>query len=474
MTNAVLDQMQIRFTSVEGSLARLLHRLPGMAYRCAVSPDFKYTLEFASRGCEALLGVSTEEILRNPANLIERMMPEEDVRMEQKILYESLLARKPYEMYYRIMPKGQPMKWVWDKGEGVFDTDGPLYIEGFIMDVTGQKTREQNLWEENQHLRSSIKNSYGLGAIVGKSEAMQDVYSRMLKAAGSDMNVLLCGESGSGKELVARTIHELSGIKGRYVPVNCAAIPEQLLESEFFGHVKGAFSGAISNNAGYLSAANGGTLFLDEIGELPLKLQVKLLRALEDKSYTPVGASETKHSNFRLISATNQDLQEMVRQRAMRSDFYYRIHVLVIQLPPLRARQGDIPLLMDAYAKVRGIIKPIPPSVRLFLEEYSWPGNVRELQNALDRFWTFGETGIMPPIGGADPLLFSPLNRPSSAVPEFTERAGALRLLKDDMEKHSIVSMLAHCGGKKALTAASLGITTRTLQRKIKKYAIAR
>ncbi len=477
MTNAILEQMHSRFSSVEGSLARLLDRLPGMAYRCAVDEDYEYTLEFVSQGCKPLFGISMEEVLQNPANIIERMMPEEDVILERATLLECLMARRPYDIFYRITPPGQQMKWVWDKGEGVYDAEGRcLYIEGIMMDVTELKTREQRLWEENQHLRSSIKNSYGLGAIVGKSEAMQNVYSLMLKAAGSDTNVLLHGETGSGKDLAARTIHELSGVKGRYVPVNCAAIPEQLLESEFFGHVKGAFSGATSNNAGHLSAANDGTLFLDEISELPLKLQVKLLRALESKTYTPVGSSEVKHSKFRLISATNQDLQEMVRQRTMRADFYYRIHVLAIQLPPLRFRHGDIPLLIDAYAKDRGITKPIPAQVRLALEQYSWPGNVRELQNALDRFWAFGDTGIE--LDSVEAGFISqqrdpppPAAQPADALNQSGE---SLSRAKDELEKFRIIDALERHNWKKGATAAALGITMRTLQRKAKRYGIRR
>ena len=189
--------------------------------------------------------------------------------------------------------------------------------------------------------------------MVGQSEPMRQLYSQILRAAETDSNVIIYGETGCGKDLVARSIHEYSGRKGNYVPVNCGAIPEQLLESEFFGHVKGAFSGAHANKDGYIGAAHGGTLFLDEIGELPLHLQVKLLRAIENKMYTPVGDNKPRKSSFRLIAATNQDLARMVREKKMRSDFYYRVHVLSITLPPLRERQGDIPLLVDAWMERR-------------------------------------------------------------------------------------------------------------------------
>jgi len=165
---------------------------------------------------------------------------------------------------------------------------------------------------------------------------MRRMYERIIKAAETDTTVIIYGETGSGKDVTARAIHSLSGGNGPYVPVNCGAIPESLMESEFFGHVRGAFTGASSSKEGYIAAANGGTLFLDEIGELPLHLQVKLLRTLENHTYTPVGSNTPRSSTFRLIAATNQDLAEMVKAKKMRADFYYRVHVLAITLPPLR------------------------------------------------------------------------------------------------------------------------------------------
>lgn len=476
MSSETLLQMQRRLMQVEGSLARLLNHLPGMAYRCRVSDNFEYTLEFVSKGSETLLGRKADDILDNPANLIERMMVDGDLPLVRKMMHDAIISGTSYELFYRlVMPQGN-IKWIWDQGDGVLDERGRcVYIEGIIMDVTDQKNREQSLLEENQHLRSSIKNAYGLGNIVGKSEAMQNVYSLMLKAAGSGTNVILYGETGSGKDMAARTIHELSGVQGRYVPVNCSAIPDQLLESEFFGYIKGAFSGAVSNHAGYLAAAHEGTLFLDEIAELPLRLQAKLLRALESKTYTPVGSSEVKRSNFRLICATNQDLQEMVRRRELRADFFYRIHVLAIQLPPLRSRLDDIPLLIDAYAKQRGIVKPVPASVRLAMEQYTWPGNVRELQNALDRFWAFGDTGI--DFGTArDGFICMPVDTPLAESARSHARSGSpsLRVAKGEMEKHRILAALDQHNWKRGAAATALGITMRTLQRKVKQYGIAR
>ena len=447
----------------------MLNHLPGTAYRCKVGRDFQFRLVFLSKGAEVLFGMTPEDMLQAQTNVVESLMNEEDKEMARTTMRAATLEKKPYEIYYRIVLATGEEKWVWDQGEGVFDNSGQCrFIEGIIMDVTEQKNKEWHLWQENELLRSSIKNSYGLGSMIGKSDSIQHCYRLLLRAADNDNNVVLYGETGVGKDLAARTIHEISGVKGRFVPVNCAAIPEQLLESEFFGHVKGAFSGAVSNHAGHLAAANGGTLFLDEVGELPKSLQSKLLRSIESKSYTPVGSSDIRHSSFRLISATNCDLQELVQRGEMRADFYYRIHVLSITLPPLRERAGDIPLLVDSYAKERNIEKRLPSALLLAMEQYDWPGNVRELQNTLDRYWAFGdmEIGLK---NYASELVFipAPENAESPAV-------ATLSASREEMEKQRIKSVLHQHDWKKGKTAAALGVTPRTLQRKLKRYNITR
>ncbi len=472
-----LQEMQRRLSQVEGSYYRLLNHLPGVAYRCVVRNGHSYMLDFVSSRSERLLGLPPDELVFMHSNVIEQMTFPEDLQQVRDAILECVRTQRGYELYYRVRLKNGEVKWIWDQGEGIFDADGVcVNIEGILMDVTEQKNHEIALAEENLKLRSSIKNSYGLGKMVGKSDAMQKSYELMLKAAKCDSNVMIYGDTGVGKDLAAQTIHELSGVSGRYVPVNCGAIPEQLLESQFFGHVKGAFSGATSNQQGFLGAAHDGTLFLDEVGELPLNLQVKLLRALETKSYTPVGSNEVRRSNFRLISATNRDLQKMVASGVMRADFFYRIHVLTVRLPSLSERHGDIPLLIDAYAREKGIDTPLPMSVRMAMEQYNWPGNVRELQNALERFWAFGETGL--DVGGpGDGFVCMPRGLVPDGVLAAeapTQPVMALSDARENTEKQRIIAALEANRWKKGDTAVALGVTTRTLQRKLKKYGIKR
>ncbi len=488
-----IEQMQTRLAEVEGSLARLLNHLPGLAYRCRLEEGDNYILTFVSKGSKGILELEPEEIYENPSNIIERMMPDEDRTQVRENMHQSITAGLPYELFYRIRPASGREKWIWDQGEGIYDPGGQChYVEGIMMDVTDQKIRELSLRNENRALRRSIKSAYGLGKIIGKSDAMQHMYGLLIKAAESEAGVVLYGETGVGKDLAAQTIHDLSGVKGRYVPVNCGAIPDNLLESEFFGHVRGAFSGAVGNNAGLLAAADGGTLFLDEVAELPLKLQVKLLRAIESKTYTQVGSSEPRRSNFRLISATNQDLHALVQRREIREDFFYRIHVLAVHVPPLRIRRGDLPLLVDAYARQRGIAEPIPADLLAYMEQYPWPGNIRELHNSLDRYWAFGDPGIdfcaaedrhdpyaarrLCSGGAAGRVGLAAPHAPGAAVSGNEEDAlgPSLRDATGELEKYRIKAALDACHWRKGKAAEALGVTMRTLQRKMKKYGMTR
>ena len=317
--------------------------------------------------------------------------------------------------------------------------------------------RADLLNDENRVLRSSLKERYRLGDILGRSPAMQTVYELILKAAATDASVAIFGESGSGKELVAHAIHDQSARKHhRFVAVNCGAVQESLFEREFFGHRKGAFSSAHADSPGYLDMAAGGTLFLDEVSELTVTMQAKLLRALEGGGYRPVGGMETLFSDFRMISASNAELEDRVAAGLMRNDFFYRVQVIRIQLPPLRRRKQDIPLLSEHFLrKMKPADAParVPGRVMDVLMEYDWPGNVRELRNVLQRYVTLGHIEFLSP-GGRE-----------AESPDGQDLN--LRHAVQDMEKNLIAKALKQAGGNRTRAAALLGISRRALFRKL-------
>ncbi len=256
------------------------------------------------------------------------------------------------------------------------------------------------------------------------------------------------------------------------MPVNCAAIPENLLESEFFGHEKGAFTGAHADKQGYLDLADGGTLFLDEVGELSLGLQAKLLRAIEGGGYSPVGGSVSRASDFRIIAATNRDLPEQLREGGMREDFFYRIHVIPIRVPPLRERREDIPLLLEHFFRVfsgDGRIPPVPGHVIEVLMRYDWPGNVRELQNVVQRYTAVGLIDLpASPDSGRGRSRMGPSERK-----EGPSKGVRLQVLVDDAERAALRNALDSSGGNRSRAARALGISRRTLLRKMKRLDVS-
>ncbi len=460
--------------TVEESYHRLLSHIPGMVYRCRAGKvledngvqHFEYNLEFVSEGSFALFGIHAEDMVEKNQNVIERMThPDDLARMRQEI-YDRVVAHESYQVMYRVLLPGGVVKWIWDQGEGVYGPDDGLwYLEGVIMDISEQKFMEQSLREQNRQFRTS-STMLGLGGLVGQSEGMLNVYELIKKASETDANVIIYGETGSGKDVAARTIHSLSGKKGAYVPVNCGAIPETLMESEFFGHIKGAFTGASSGSEGYIAAADGGTLFLDEIGELPLHLQVKLLRTLENKMYTPVGSHTPRKSSFRLIAATNRNLAAMVREKKMREDFYYRVNVLSITIPPLRERLGDLPLLIASWKEKRQVHKEIPLRIRLAMEHHDWPGNVRELQNFLERYAAIGDEALKT-LGGVDRTV-------EKELMPMVRTGLSLAAATDELEEKFILHALEECRWNRGDAAQMLGLNLRTMQRKMKRLGIGR
>jgi len=364
----------------------------------------------------------------------------------------------------------------------VFDSEGQAsHLQAVVLDITARKAtedwlrqREAELAAKNRRLKSSMRTASRFGNIIGKSQAMQEVYENILKAAESNAHVIIYGDSGTGKELVAKTIHNLSdrGSK-QFVTVHCGAIPENLVESEFFGYRKGAFTGADQDKPGYLDAADGGTLFMDEIGELNLTMQVKLLRAIEGGGYTPIGSSEIKQADLRIVAATNRNLKDSIETGRFRKDFYYRIHILPIHLPHLKSRKEDIPLLVNHFVNEfpNGDKLPVVPQrIIAAMQGYDWPGNVRELQNTVHRYITLGEIDLLdvpqtaedthPPLKPATPL-FQPerFDQPLSQAVSAFEKTYIEHLLKENQWHRSRV-------------AAILGIDRRTLFRKMKGYGL--
>jgi DNA-binding NtrC family response regulator len=322
------------------------------------------------------------------------------------------------------------------------------------------------LQQENQLLREQLRTRPGFGGIIGVSERMQRVYKVILKVSQHEYPVLILGESGTGKELVARSIH-FSGVrKDRpFVPVDCSSLVPTLIESELFGYVKGAFTGALHGKQGLLEAANGGTLFLDEIGDMPVDLQAKLLRALQEHEVKPVGSTERRRIDVRIIAATNRDLELAIRSGAFRQDLYFRLNVVQIKLPALRERKSDIPLLVTAF--LEKFSDPQLPAWSISedamrrLIAYDWPGNVRELENAIERGVALGNGPI---VDVAD--LPSNLQYPTTErVPESDEL-----LPLEELERRAILRTLRQTSGDKLAAARILGIGKTTLYRKLKQY----
>ena len=453
----------------ERRLSTLMNNLPGIVYRCRA--DESFTMEFASRGSKRLLGYDPEELLEKGPHAFQRIVHPDDRKNMLDLVRETVAMRRPFSFIYRIRAADGKEKWVWEQGEGVFDDhDRLVALEGFISDVTAYKEVELDLRKENRRLRSSISDRYRFGDIIGKSQPMQAVYELILKAAASDASVIVSGESGSGKELAARAIHRMSDRReGNFVPVNCGAIPRELMEREFFGHLKGAFTGAGADRSGFLDSADGGTLFLDEIGEISHEMQVKLLRVLDGGGYTPLGGVKPKKSDFRVIAATNRDLVRLVKAGQMREDFFYRIRILPVRLPPLRERKEDIPLLIDHFLSTltKGANPPkhLPVRVREAMETYDWPGNVRELQNVLHTYVTLGKLDLMGQISmGADGEVPGPQN--------LAWEGNGLRRQMDILEKRMILGALERTRWHRGKAARLLQLNYKTLQRKMKAHGI--
>jgi transcriptional regulator with PAS, ATPase and Fis domain len=378
----------------------------------------------------------------------------------------------------RIVRPDGSVRILRSRGRAIGDGSGrTVRMVGTCQDITELKETEntlrraqirleETLYHSEQRvtvLEEQARNRTSLVRLVGVSGPMQEIYRRLRLASQSDVTVLLTGESGTGKELAAATIHALSDRRDHpFIGVNCSALPEALLESEFFGHVKGAFTGALRDKVGLFQSADGGTLFLDEVGDMSPALQVKVLRALQEREIRRVGDEHATKVNVRVIAATNRDLKELVSAGRVREDFYYRIHVFDLRLPPLRERRKDIPLLVDHFLRELSASKPLRPittdALRVLME-HPWPGNVRELRNSIEFAMVMAQG---PAITAAD-------------LPADIRKGQSMRLWtpEDVAERERLRTAMADAGGNRTRAAAALGTSRVTLWKKLRRYNLA-
>ena len=281
--------------------------------------------------------------------------------------------------------------------QGIFYFIPKPFEPDALLSLVKKVLKQNDLIDQNKNLRENIKKQFHFNQIIGQSDSIINLTEWMCKIAKSSSNLLITGESGTGKELVARSIHCAKDSTKPFISVNCGAIPKDLVESEFFGHIKGSFTGAVNNHKGYFSAAEDGTLFLDEIGTMDINLQVKLLRVLQEKSFKPVGSTKSISTNARIISATNIDLEKAVERGEFRKDLYYRLNIIPLTIPPLRERKQDIPLLIQHFLKsnIKDKSTYLSDEAINCLCNYNWPGNIRELENLIERLCVFKDEGII-------------------------------------------------------------------------------
>ena len=391
-----------------------------------------------------------------------------------------LLAKEPRPDCVMMTAYGTIRSAVEAMKAGAFDYLTKPFDNDELMLIIRRILEMRRLTAEVEELRTELETRYGFSEIIGICREMQDVFRVMSRVAAVDATVLVAGDSGTGKELVARAIHRRSRrTAGPFVAVNCSAIPLTLFEAEMFGYEKGAFTDAREGRPGRFELAQGGTLFLDEVGDLALDAQAKLLRVLQDHEVQRLGARHATPVDVRVVSATNRDLETLVRKGEFREDLYWRLNVVTVKLPPLRQRREDVPLLidhlLDRFNRELGLaVRGMSPLARRLLVEYDWPGNVRELENTLCRSMILCEGDLLterdlPPrirgeLGGDAGAALSDLHplRLADAVDEATAR----------LEKVLILARLAECKGNRTAAADSLGISRKTLFNKMRQYAL--
>ena len=445
---------------------------------------------FYSPECFALAGFAPMEFMPSYEKWLELAHPEDRSRIQNRVL-ECVQGGNPdFAVEFRMKGRDRQYRWLFTQGR-VFDRDADgmaTRITGVVFDRDARKRTEQDLKnalakveelkkdleEENLQLKQELQGGFQFDDIISASETYRRVLQQVEQVAPTDTTVLILGETGTGKELVARSVYRLSKRAGRpLVKVNCAALPESLIESELFGHEKGAFTGAYAKKIGRFELADGGTLFLDEIGELPLEMQVKLLRVLQEGEFEPLGSNHTRKVDVRIIAATNRNLEEAVANGEFRADLYYRLNVFPIVNPPLRERREDIPLLAKYFtnkyaAKTNKKITSVSKKTLQLLEMRPWPGNIRELENIIERAVVLNHG---PKLEISEWQENSILGNTQTPNPE-----AGFETLAQHERKH-IVAALARTNGR--VTGASgagklLGINDKTLQSRMRKLGLSR
>jgi DNA-binding NtrC family response regulator len=423
--------------------------------------------------------VVTQQNPREALERIKELAPDivlTDIRMPGVTGLEVLAAMREYDPEVPVIlmtAQASPQTAMQAVNQGAFYYLQKPFSNADLITLCRRASRTRELSRENKALKREIRrrDDGGNGRPVGRHRGYVDVVKLAETVAPTDSTVLITGESGTGKEVLARYIHRLSEREsGPFVSINCGALPENLLESELFGHVKGSFTGAVRDKEGLFAAARGGTFLLDEVAEMSPSLQVKLLRALQEREIVPVGSTQPVTIDVRILAATNRDLDEEIRRGSFRSDLYYRLNVITLHMPPLRDREDDVVLLAEYFlARVAGATGrelTLSPECREALRRYDWPGNVRELENALER------AAILTRSGSITPEALPARVTTPAAAPLISERPPANPTL-ELVEKAYILWVLQAEGGNKARAAEVLGIDPSTLYRKLNRYDLS-
>jgi formate hydrogenlyase transcriptional activator len=469
----------------------LVEQIPAVTFMASL--DGNPSAFYVSPQIEELLGFTAREWLEEPFLWYRQLHPDDQARWSEDCA-RTCFSGERFRGEFRFLSRDGRLVWVHSEAKIVTDDNGlPLFLHGVAYDITERKQAEQaaiaaadelrrlkdRLQADNSYLQEEIQLQHPCGEIVGQSPVIQKVLREVEQVAGTTATVLILGETGTGKDLLARAIHDRSRRQARpMVTLSAAALPSTLVESELFGREKGAYTGALSRRIGRFEQADGSTLFLDEIGELPLDVQVKLLRVLQHGQFERLGSTRTLSTDVRIIAASNRDLAKMVHQGQFREDLFYRLNVFPIRVPALRERSEDIPLLVQAFVKEFGrsmgkTIPSIPRPTMEALQRYPWPGNIRELRNVIERAMIVTQCPVlhieMPATGTGIPIV--------PAAPLRGEDQALYGLTLEEIQRRHILAVLQKTGwrvsGKRG-AAAILGLKPTTLESRMAKFGIKR